>query len=176
MQNLTWTGTFGAYINPFFLTALSAFFLFAVAAIARGFSRADGPTLLNPTPPSIALMGPTAFIGLMIWLLSLTGLAPFSIMALGNMWLSLVACLIVGLVAGIGLFQISAELILKLVWGAFYAALALFSVYLIVGLFVAPETTGIVGAISKQLTPTWIALGVTFALSIYFKRSLGLYG
>ena len=176
MQNLTWTGTFGAYINPFFLTALSAFFLFAVAAIARGFSRADGPTLLNPTPPSIALMGPTAFIGLMIWLLSLIGLAPFSIMALGNMWLSLVACLIVGLVAGIGLFQISAELILKLVWGAFYAALALFSVYLIVGLFVAPETTGIVGAISKQLTPTWIALGVTFALSIYFKRSLGLYG
>ena len=39
MQNLTWTGTFGAYINPLFLTALSAFFLFAVAAIARGYHR-----------------------------------------------------------------------------------------------------------------------------------------
>ena len=176
MQNLTWTGTFGAYINPFFLTALSAFFLFAVAAIARGFSRADGATLLNPTPPTIALMGPTAFIGLMIWLLGLTGLAPFSIMALGNIWLSLVACLIIGLVAGFGLFQISAKLILKLVWGASYAVLVLFSVYLIVGLFVAPETTGIVGAISKQLTPTWIALGATFALSTYYKRGLGLYG
>ncbi len=84
MQNLTWTGTLGAYINPFFLIALSAFCVFAVAAAARGFSRADGPTLLNPTPPSIALMGPTAIIGLVLWLLSLTGLAPFAILALGN--------------------------------------------------------------------------------------------
>ena len=176
MQNLTWTGTLGAYINPFFLIALSAFCVFAVAAAARGFSRADGPTLLNPTPPSIALMGPTAIIGLVLWLLSLTGLAPFAILALGNMWLSLVACLIIGLAAGFGLFQISAEVIFKLVWGAFYAALGLFTIYLIVGLFVAPETAGILGAISKQLIPTWIALAVTFALSIYFKRGLGLYG
>ena len=38
MQNLTWTGTLGAYINPFFLIALSAFCVFAVAAAARGFS------------------------------------------------------------------------------------------------------------------------------------------
>lgn len=76
MQNLTWTGTLGVYINPFFLTALSAFFVFAVSAAARGFSRLDGRNLLNPTPPSIALLGPTAVIGLVLWLLSLTGLPP----------------------------------------------------------------------------------------------------
>jgi peptide/nickel transport system permease protein len=35
---------------------------------------------------------------------------------------------------------------------------------------------GIVGAISQRLIPTWIALAVTFALSILFKRKLGLYG
>jgi hypothetical protein len=46
MQNLTWTGTLGAYINPFFLTVLCAFLIFVVAAAARGFSHADGP---NPT-------------------------------------------------------------------------------------------------------------------------------
>ena len=176
MQNLTWTGTLGVYLNPLFLTALSAFFVFAVSAAARGFSRLDGRTLLNPTPPSIALLGPTAVIGLVLWLLSLTGLPPFAMLGLGNMTLSLVVCLVIGLATGFGLFQISSDLIFKLVWSTFYVVLCLFLIYFIVGLFVVPETAGIVGAISKQLTPTWIALLVTFAVSIYFKRSLGLYG
>ena len=176
MQNLTWTGTLGAYINPFFLTALCAFLIFVVAAAARGFSRADGPNPINPTPPSIALFGPTLVIGLVLWLLSLSGLSPFEILGLGNMWLSLAVCLLIGVTAGFGLFQISSELVFKLVWGTFYAALGLFLIYLVVGLFVLPEAMGIVGAISKRLTPTWIALLVTFSVSIYFKRSLGLYG
>jgi peptide/nickel transport system permease protein len=176
MQNLTWTGNFGAYIDPFFLTTFSACFIFIVAAAARGFSRTDGPTLINPTPASIALLGPTAVIGLVLWLLSLTGLAPFTMLALGNAWLSFVICLIIGLATGLGLFQISAGLIFKLVQISFYATIGLFLIYLTIGLFVAPETMGIIGAISKQLTPTWIALIITFLVSIKFKRNLGLYG
>ncbi len=35
---------------------------------------------------------------------------------------------------------------------------------------------GIIGAISLRLLPVWIALAATFALSIAFKRRLGLYG
>jgi peptide/nickel transport system permease protein len=35
---------------------------------------------------------------------------------------------------------------------------------------------GIVGAVISRLLPVWIALAVTFALSITFKRRLGLYG
>ena len=176
MQNLTWTGTFGAYIDPFFLTTFSACFIFIVAAAARGFSRTDGSTLINPTPASIALLGPTAVIGLVLWLLSLTGLAPFTMLALGNAWLSFVICLIIGLTTGFGLFQISAGLIFKLVQISFYATIGLSAIYLIIGLFVMPETMGIIGAISKQLTPTWIALIITFFVSIKFKRNLGLYG
>ena len=176
MQNLTWTGTFGAYIDPFFLTTLSACFIFVVAAAARGFSRADGPTLINPTPASIALLGPTAVIGLALWVLSLTGLAPFTMLGLGNAWLSFLVCLIIGLATGLGLFQISASLIFKLVQISFYSTIGLSTIYLIIGLFVAPETMGIIGAISKQLTPTWIALIITFLVSIKFKRNLGLYG
>ena len=58
MQHLSWTGTLGAYLNPLFLTALVCFLTLAVAAIARGFSpRADGPHLINPTPPSSLLDG-----------------------------------------------------------------------------------------------------------------------
>ncbi len=38
------------------------------------------------------------------------------------------------------------------------------------------ENKGIIGAISARLLPVWIALAVLFALSISFKRRLGLYG
>jgi peptide/nickel transport system permease protein len=38
------------------------------------------------------------------------------------------------------------------------------------------EAKGIIGTISSRLLPVWIALAVTFALSITFKRRLGLYG
>ena len=48
--------------------------------------------------------------------------------------------------------------------------------YLVGGLVAPYGKAGIVGAISKQLTPVWIALVVTFAASIRYKRRLGLYG
>ncbi|MBY5932802.1 ABC transporter permease [Tateyamaria omphalii] len=48
--------------------------------------------------------------------------------------------------------------------------------YIILGVFGGPGTTGIIGGMSQQLIPVWIALIATFALSITFKRKLGLYG
>jgi len=38
------------------------------------------------------------------------------------------------------------------------------------------ENKGIIGGMAARLTPVWIALIVVFALSISFKRKLGLYG
>jgi peptide/nickel transport system permease protein len=38
------------------------------------------------------------------------------------------------------------------------------------------EAQGIIGAATRQFWPVWIALALTFALSIKFKRRLGLYG
>ena len=177
MQHLSWTGTLGVYLNQLFLKALVCFLTLTLAAVARGFSpRSDGPHLINTTPPSVSLIGPSLVIGLALWLLSLAGVSLLAPLALGNIWMSLILCLILGAVAGFGLFQISAEMIFKLVWLAFYATLILFGLYLAIGLFVKPETMGIVGAISQRLIPTLIALAVTFVLSILFKRKLGLYG
>ena len=34
----------------------------------------------------------------------------------------------------------------------------------------------IIAQIFLQFTPVWVSLIVTFAMSIYFKRNLGLYG
>lgn len=50
-------------------------------------------------------------------------------------------------------------------------------VYLVGGILVPGlENKGIIGAMSTRFLPVWIALAVTFALSITFKRKLGLYG
>ena len=55
------------------------------------------------------------------------------------------------------------------------AATALLMVYVVGGIFLGAEA-GIFGGMSQRLLPVWIALIVTFALSIAFKRRLGLYG
>lgn len=49
-------------------------------------------------------------------------------------------------------------------------------IYIVAGVFTPVGTVGIIGAVAKQFAPVWIALLVTFLLSISFKRRLGLYG
>jgi len=56
------------------------------------------------------------------------------------------------------------------------AVIALFLAYLIGGILAPPEAKGIVGRLATRFLPVWIALIATFALSIAFKRRLGLYG
>ena len=55
------------------------------------------------------------------------------------------------------------------------AATAVLMVYVVGGIFMGAEA-GIFGGMAQRLLPVWIALIVTFALSIAFKRRLGLYG
>ncbi len=56
------------------------------------------------------------------------------------------------------------------------ALVALCVLYILAGMFTPIGTVGIVGAVSAQFAPVWIALVVTFLLSITNKRKLGLYG
>ncbi|MEJ6398195.1 ABC transporter permease [Yoonia sp. 208BN28-4] len=64
----------------------------------------------------------------------------------------------------------------RIVKFAFLAVLAIILIYVVAGIFTPVGTVGIFGAMAKQFIPVWIALIVTYALSIKFKRSLGLYG
>jgi peptide/nickel transport system permease protein len=49
--------------------------------------------------------------------------------------------------------------------------------YLVLGLVLPGKPAkGIIGTMSAQFWPVWLALVVTFALSLRFKRKLGLYG
>ncbi|MEM9968995.1 MAG: ABC transporter permease [Pseudomonadota bacterium] len=56
-----------------------------------------------------------------------------------------------------------------------YAVLVLILVYLILGTFMGTNA-GIFGGMARQMTPVWIALIVTFGVSVTFKGRLGLYG
>ncbi len=48
--------------------------------------------------------------------------------------------------------------------------------WIVAGMVLPYGTAGIVGAIAGRLWPVWIALALTFALSIRWRRRLGLYG
>lgn len=58
---------------------------------------------------------------------------------------------------------------------AFVATVGVALLYLVAGIVMGPSA-GIIGGMSRRLLPVWAALLVTFALSVAFKRKLGLYG
>ena len=67
-----------------------------------------------------------------------------------------------------------AALGVKLIFGLI---LVMVLIYVIGGIVMPSiEAKGIIGTIATRLLPVWIALALTFALSITFKRKLGLYG
>ncbi len=58
----------------------------------------------------------------------------------------------------------------------FLLLVALIAAFVVLSWFMPYGEAGILGEMSKRFLPVWIALIVTFALSITFKRKLGLYG
>ncbi|NOD33665.1 MULTISPECIES: ABC transporter permease [unclassified Ruegeria] len=58
---------------------------------------------------------------------------------------------------------------------SFLASVGLSVAYLLLGIFMGTNA-GIIGAMSQQFLPVWVALIIMFASSIAFKRRLGLYG
>ena len=57
----------------------------------------------------------------------------------------------------------------------FYTVVVLILVYLVGGVLLGADA-GIFGGMARRFLPVWIALIVTFAVSITYKRRLGLYG
>ncbi len=58
---------------------------------------------------------------------------------------------------------------------SFIALVAITVAYLLLGIFMG-TSAGIVGAISQQFLPVWLSLVILFAMSMAFRRRLGLYG
>lgn len=119
MEQLTWTGSLGTFLNPALAVAAAAFAVMAVLQVVL--------SLVVPAARGSTSRG-------------LPGLAGLAVRVLFGLLVAL--CL----------------------------------AYLVGGVVMPYGKAGIVGAISKRFLPVWIALIVVFALSITFKRRLGLYG
>ncbi|MBY4892316.1 ABC transporter permease [Rhodobacteraceae bacterium N5(2021)] len=129
MEQLTWTGSFGAFLNPAMIAALVIFIVgflantvLTIAGVRAGELEfnGDGTMSLRRTPIDYALA--TMKYAVLLFVL----------------------CCIGFIMAGIVLPTI--------------------------------EQKGILGGMAQRLLPVWIALIVTFVVSITFKRRLGLYG
>ncbi|WP_300518615.1 ABC transporter permease [Aliiroseovarius sp.] len=72
---------------------------------------------------------------------------------------------------GPGLHGWSARLTL---W-SFYLVLLICAAFLVLGMLMG-TSGGIIGAVSRQFVPVWVALAITFFLSLRYRRRLGLYG
>lgn len=129
MEPLSWTGTFGTFLNPLMLAAVVAFFAGFLANFAMNLAglragemqvNPDHTLTLNRTPVDYALLA-------MKWSV-----------------LVFLGCCVLFVLGGLLLPELAQK--------------------------------GIIGAMGQRLWPVWLALGVLFALSIAFKRRLGLYG
>jgi peptide/nickel transport system permease protein len=64
----------------------------------------------------------------------------------------------------------------RIVFLSFLTVVGIVLAYVVIGVLTPLGTVGIIGGMAKQLVPVWIALIVTFTVSIIYKRKLGLYG
>jgi len=125
MDALTWTGAFGAWLNPILLIAVLTLAVASIGMVAASFLPV--PTAEGPG------RAPEGRIGFR------------TATDLGLRW-SMVAIVLIALV------------------------------YILAGALLPYGSAGIIGAVAAQFLPVWIALAVTFVLSLRYKRRLGLYG
>jgi len=127
MEQLTWTGSLGAVLNPMLLVVALALAVSAIATIILSFFSAPVTLQANPDGTVTAKGGIAGLAGLAL--------------------------------------RVSILALLLVLLG-----------YILGGMIMTYGDAGIIGAIAKRLTPVWIALALTFLLSIWFKKHLGLYG
>ncbi|KIN72263.1 ABC transporter permease [Sulfitobacter guttiformis] len=120
------------------------------------------------------------------WTGALSPLNLFLFLAVAVMLLAVASQIVAGLVPSAGTRAAHADgtmaadkgvsgLIGMVAQYALLVTLAIIVLYVAAGVFMGTGA-GIVGGMSRQLLPVWIALTATFAVSITFKRKLGLYG
>ncbi len=127
MDALTWTGSFGTFLNPLAGLIVALFITAIVAQIILSFFEPD--LQLQSNADGTLMAKPGAF----------------------------------------GMMD-------RMVKYLMFAVIGLVLTYLITGILLPNSMSGIIGAVAKRFLPVWIALAVTFGLSIRFKRKLGLYG
>ncbi len=195
MDPLTWTGNFAGWTNPLLTLGVIGLALGIIGSFTAAFASstqpvfAPGGAVVTPwkltTASSLAeLMLPGAITGFVLWVLESAMADP----TLG-MWLAEAGMpnWTVTTIVALAFFAVGCFFawVLQRATVATYDALIgyaalLIAIVVVAFIFFAQFTeygnAGILGEICKRFLPVWLALVATFALSIFYKRKLGLYG
>jgi peptide/nickel transport system permease protein len=195
MEALTWTGSLGTTLGPIMVIAVAVLILSVVGNFAAAFASstqqvtAAGGAVVVPWRWSdktsfFELVIPAIVVGLVLYAFEAFTADPTLSTWLAGLglpgWLTTTITALVFLVMG-GFFAY----LLQRAPAALFEWLTRWSFIVIVGVivtfvffsqFAGYGNAGIVGEMAKQFLPVWIALVVTYTLSILFKRRLGLYG
>ncbi len=120
------------------------------------------------------------------WTGSIAFLNPLLMLALGLMLLSIVVWMLASIVLPEDQMIVNADgtlssssglriLIQSALRYSFLASVGIAVAYIVLGILMG-TSAGIIGAISQQFLPVWLSLIILYAMSIAFKRKLGLYG
>ena len=120
------------------------------------------------------------------WTGSVAFLNPVLMVAVAALIVSVVANILISIFVSEGPQQVNPDgtiaargglpgLLSRLLGWSLLAVVAIVVLYILLGAFMGANA-GILGAMSHQLVPVWIALIILYAASITFKRRLGLYG
>ncbi len=195
MEPLTWTGALGAYIVPVIQLALIAVGVGIVGSFTAVFATstqpvfAPGGAVITPWRPttesSLAeLILPGAVTGLVLFAVEYflteftlgawfagTGMPAWTVFTLTALSFFLVGSFIAWVLQRAP----TAAFDTLTLWAG---AVVLVSVvlFIIFSQFTEFGGAGILGEVAKRFLPVWISLIIVFALSIYYKRRLGLYG
>jgi peptide/nickel transport system permease protein len=195
MEPLTWTGTLGAYFVPVIQFALIAFGVGIVGSFTAVFATstqpvfAPGGAVITPwratTASSLAeLLLPGAVTGLVLYAVEYfttesTLAAWFAASGMPgwtSVTLTALAFFLVGsFIAWVLQRAPTAAFDTLTLWAGGIILLGAV-LFIFFAQFANFGGAGIVGEIAKRFLPVWISLIIVFALSIYYKRRLGLYG
>ncbi|RLK10381.1 ABC transporter permease [Ruegeria conchae] len=120
------------------------------------------------------------------WTGSIAFLNPLLLLALGLLALSIVVWMLASIVLPEDQMTVNPDgtlssssglrnLIQAALRYSFLAIVGLAVAYIVLGILMG-TSAGIIGAISQQFLPVWLSLIILYAMSIAFKRKLGLYG
>ena len=195
MEPLTWTGAFGSWSNPILQFALVAFVFGLIGNFAAIFAtstqelKGAGGAVIRPWAFSertalFELIIPAIVLGLVFYLAEMlfydTRLLDWLLGTGMPAWLGRVVTFgIFVLLGGVVAYFLQRLPLILYGWMTKYAALVIVATvlaFVIFSQFTSIGHAGIFGEMSKRLLPVWIAMIVVFAVSIAYKRRLGLYG
>ncbi len=192
MEPITWTGNIGTFLNPLLLISLAGMAIYMIVSLTVTTMRHEIASADNPVLPggTAAMPGPNLasaatsipfFFGVLLILVILamvtggdTGLGAFMPESASIYTIALVVASVILAIAANAIIPVSVSNTIGKV-----AAIGLLVVlvgYFLASLLGGVFSGGIIGAALVRFIPVWIALGITFLVSMHFKDQLGLYG